>query len=517
MSAGQAAALVKDNDTVSLPGHGGGILVAECVLEAIEKRFLETGRPRNLFLFHVSGMGNKKDQGPSHFAHTGMVRKVLGGHWGWSPTMSQMAINNEIEAYTLPQGVLSLLLREIGSKRAGLVTRVGLGTYADPRVEGGKLNSRTQEDIVQVVNLGGEELLFYKAFPIDVAIIQGSTADEEGNISLENEPSNLEMYATAQAAYNSGGIVIAQVKRLVQAKQIPPRHVQIPGFMIKALVVNPSQWQSIEGENNVGFAGSYRIPLSQMPRLEFDPRKWVARRAALELRPDTIVNLGFGIADGVANIAAEEGLIGKFNFCIEQGLIGGIPAKGDIFGACLNPDAVVDAPSQFDFFHGGGLDMAFLGMAQSDEKGNVNVSKFGASITGAGGFVDISQNTRKVTFCGTFTAGGVRIVCENGKLRIAREGKFRKFVPAVEQITFNGDLARGRKQEILYVTERAVFSLMPEGLTLTEIAPGLDLEKDILGQMEFRPRIADPLKTMDQKIFLDCPMGLESSPPWSGK
>jgi propionate CoA-transferase len=287
--------------------------------------------------------------------------------------------------------------------------------------------------------------------------------------------------------------------------------------MVSAIVVNPQQWQTCEGENNTGFAGEYRIPLSEMPPLEFGPRKWVARRAAMELRPGIIVNLGFGIADGVANIAAEEGLIGKFNFCIEQGLIGGIPAKGDIFGACLNPDAVIDAPSQFDFFHGGGLDMAFLGMAQADAKGNLNVSRFGDSVTGAGGFVDISQNTRKVTFCGTFTAGGVQIACEDGKLRIVQEGKFKKFVPGVEQITFNGDVARQRGQEILYVTERAVFALRPEGLTLTEIAPGMDLEKNILGQMEFRPLIAEPLALMDRRIFLDQPMNLHSAAAWSGK
>jgi propionate CoA-transferase len=445
-----------------------------------------------------------------------MIRRSLGGHWGWSPALSRMAVDNEIEAYTLPQGVLSLLMREIAAKRVGLLTRVGIGTFADPRVEGGRLNARAKEDIVELVRIGGEELLLYKAFPIDAAIIQGSTADVEGNITLENEPSNLEMFATAQAAYNSGGVVIAQVKRVVQARQIRARNVQIPGFMVSAIVVNPDQWQTCEGENNTGFAGEYRIPLSEMPPLESGPRKWVARRAAMELRPGAIVNLGFGIADGVANIAAEEGLIGKFTFCIEQGLIGGIPAKGDIFGACLNPDAVIDAPSQFDFFHGGGLDMAFLGMAQADAGGNLNVSRFGASVTGAGGFVDISQNTRKVTFCGTFTAGGVEIACENGTLRVVKEGKFKKFIPRVEQITFNADVARRQRQEILYVTERAVFALRPQGFTLTEIAPGMDLERDILGQMEFRPPIAEPLAVMDKRIFLDQPMNLAGENVWAG-
>jgi propionate CoA-transferase len=443
-----------------------------------------------------------------------MIRRSLGGHWGWSPALSRMAVENVIEAYTLPQGVLSLLMREIAAGRIGLLTRVGIGTFADPRVEGGRLNASARDSIVELVHIEGEELLLYKAFPIDVAVIQGSIADTAGNITMENEPSNLEMLATAQAAYNSGGIVIAQVKRVVRAGELEARSVQIPGFLVSAVVVNPGQWQTCEGENNIGFSGRYRIPLDGMPPLEFGARKWIARRAAMELRPGAIVNLGFGIADGVANIAAEEGLIGKFTFCIEQGLIGGIPAKGDIFGACLNPDALIDAPSQFDFFHGGGLDMAFLGMAQADAKGNLNVSRFGASVTGAGGFVDISQNTRKVTFCGTFTAGGVNIVCENGRLRIAREGKFKKFVPAVEQITFNADVARRRGQEILYVTERAVFALRPEGFTLTEIAPGVDLEKDILDQMEFRPRIDGAPALMDERIFLDQPMDLSGGQAW---
>lgn len=517
MSAAQAAALVKNNATILMSGHGGGVLEADFALAGIEKRYLETGEPKNLTLVHVSGVGNKDEKGVSRFAHKGMVKRVIGGHWGWSPKMVKLALDNEIEAYTLPQGVLSLLMREIAAKRVGLITRVGLGTFADPRIDGGRLNAAAKEDLVELVRPAGEELLLYKAFPIDAVVLQGSTADTDGNISLELEPSNLEVLACAQAAYNSGGTVIFQVKRVVGPRQIRPRDVNIPGFMVSAVVVNPDQWQTVEGEYNVGFAGDYRVPLSAMPSLEFGPRKWVARRAAMELRPGAVVNLGFGIADGVANIAAEEGLLDDFVFCIEQGLIGGIPSKGDIFGTCLNPDALIDAPSQFDFFHGGGLDMAFLGMAQADAKGNLNVSRFGSAITGAGGFIDISQNTKKVTFCGTFTAGGVDISCEDGKLRVVREGKIRKFVHQVEHITFNGELARRRGGEILYVTERAVFSLEQEGLTLTEIAPGIDLERDVLATMDFRPRIAEKLKTMDSRIFHDAPMGLRSEPQWGKK
>ncbi|HOV37797.1 MAG TPA: CoA-transferase [Spirochaetales bacterium] len=508
MSAADAATLIKNNSTVLMSGHGGGVLEADFVLREIEKCYLETGEPKNLTLVHVSGVGNKNEKGVSRFAHKGMVKRVIGGHWGWSSKMAQLALDNEIEAYTLPQGVLSLLMREIAAKRVGLLTKVGLGTFADPRIDGGRLNTAAKEDLVELVHLAGEELLLYKAFPIDAVVLQGSTADTDGNISLELEPSNLEVLACAQAAYNSGGIVICQVKRIVQPKQLRPRNVHIPGFMVSAVVVNPDQWQTVEGEYNAGFSGEYRVPLSAMPKLEFGPRKWVARRAAMELQPGAVVNLGYGIADGVANIAAEENILEDIIFCIEQGLIGGIPSKGDIFGTCLNPDALIDAPSQFDFFHGGGLDMTFLGMAQADAKGNVNVSRFGTAITGAGGFIDISQNTKKVTFCGTFTAGGVDIACENGVLRIVREGKIRKFVSKVEHITFNGDLARACGQKILYVTERAVFSLEPEGFTLIEIAPGIDLERDVLSHMDFRPRIARELKKMDNRIFKNTGMNL---------
>ena len=477
MSSRQAADLIKDTSTLLLTGSGGGLMDADYVCEGIEKRFLETGSPKDMTFIHISGIGNRKDKGVSRFAHKGMVKRVVGGHWGWSPTMVKLALDNEIEAYNLPQGALSLLTREIAAKRKGLLTRVGLKTFVDPRVEGGRLNAAAKEDLVETITIGGEEILFYKAFPVDVAVIRGTTADEEGNISMEQEAADLDVLSAAQAAHNSGGIVIAQVKRLVQRKQLRPRSVQVPGFLVDAVVVDPNQWQTCEGETNLGYSGEFRAPMSALPELEFDLRKWVARRAALELRPDAVVNLGFGIADGVANVAVEEGIFENFVFCIEQGLIGGIPAKGDIFGASFNPDAIIDAPYQFDFFHGGGLDMAFLGMAQTDAEGNINVSKFGAVIPGSGGFIDISQCAKKVVFCGNFTAGGLAVECSEGRLRIRNEGKIKKFVPKVEQITFSGSYARELRQEILYVTERAVFELRPEGFTLTEVAPGIDLER----------------------------------------
>ena len=514
MTAKQASGLIKNNDTILITGSGGGLMDADFIYQAIEKRFLETGEPNNLTLVHVTGIGNRKEKGISRFAHKGMIKRVVGGHWFWSPQMIKLAFENEIEAYNLPQGVLSLLMREIAGGRKGLLTSLGLITFIDPRREGGKLNQITKEDLVELVNITGEELLFYKSFPINVAIVRGTTADEEGNISVEQEAANLDILSSAQAAYNSSGIVIAQVKRLAQRKTLNPQMVKIPGFMVRALVVNPEQWQTCEGEYNPSFSGEIRIPMHEIESLDFDIRKIVARRAAMELKPGAIVNLGFGIADGVANITAEEHLSEKIVFTIEQGLIGGVPAKGDIFGAAFNPDAIIDAPYQFDFYHGGGLDMTFLGMAQADQEGNVNVSKFGENLPGCGGFIDISQNAKEVIFCASFTAGGLKVSIENDELKIVQEGRVKKFIVEVEQITFSGEWAAQHNQRVLYVTERAVFKLNKDGLELVEIAHGVDLERDILAQMDFVPKISESLKTMDPRIFRPEKMNLEEEIKW---
>ena len=508
ITAEQASQLIKKNDTVLITGSGGGLMDAEFIYQAIEKRFLETGTPEDITLVHVTGIGSGNKTGITHFAHKGLIKRVVGGHWGWSAEMIKLAIDNEIEAYNLPQGILSLLTREIAGGRNGLLTRVGLKTFIDPRLEGGKLNQKASEDLVELVNMGGEELLFYKSFPINVTILRGTTADEEGNISVEQEAVDLDITSAAQAAYNSKGIVIAQVKRLAPKKTLNPRLVKVPGFMVDAVVVNPDQWQTSEGEYNPSFSGEVRIPMDEIATLDFNIRKIVARRAALELKVGTIVNLGFGISDGVANIAAEEGLSDKIILTVEQGIVGGVPAKGAIFGAGFNPDVILDAPSQFDFYHGGGLDTTFLGMAQVDQHGNVNVSKFGKNIPGAGGFIDISQNAKKVVFCATFTAGGLKVDISGGRLKILQEGKVIKFIPDVEQITFSGEYAIQHNQEVFYVTERAVFKLITDGLELIEIAPGVDLERDILAQMEFRPIISDSLKTMEARIFKPEKMNL---------
>jgi propionate CoA-transferase len=363
------------------------------------------------------------------------------------------------------------------------------------------MNKRAQEPLVELVNFQGREMLFYKAFPINVSIIRGTTADEDGNISVELEGLDLHILSSAQAAYNCGGIVIAQVKRIVKRGTLNPRLVRVPGHLVNAVVQDPLQWQTSEAEYNPSICGINKVPMGSIPRLDFGIRKFVARRAALELRPCAVVNLGIGIADGVANIAAEEGILDDFIFSIEMGVIGGVPTKGVIFGAAWNPDCIISMPCQFDFYHGGGLDMAFLGMGETDPSGNVNVSRLGKKITGSGGFIDISQNAKTMVFCSTFTNGEILVDTKEGKLTILKEGSTKKFRNQVAQISFSGEFAAQKGQQVLYVTERAVFKLENRKLVLTEIAPGIDLEKDILAQMEFTPVIADNLKTMDSVIF----------------
>lgn len=503
-----AARLIDDGATVLITGSGGGLMDADFVFEGIEQRFLDIGHPRDLTLIHATGIGTREHTGLSRFAHEGLVRRVIGGHWAWSPEMIALALDNRIEAYNLPQGVLSLLTREIAAGRPGLITHVGLQTFVDPRQAGGKLNEVTTEDLVERITLDDHEQLFYRSLPIDVTILRGTTADEHGNISVEQEAATLDVLPAAQAAHNSGGTVIAQVKRMAQKRTLHPRQVQVPAPLVDAVVVHPEQRQTVESAYNPSFSGELRMPLDAIEPLPFGVRKIVARRAALELQAGAVVNLGFGMADGVANVAAENGQMDAVTFSVEQGIIGGVPAKGDIFGAGYNPDAIIDATHQFDFYHGGGLDITFLGMAQVDRHGNVNVSKFGRQLPGCGGFIDISQNTSTVIFCGTFTAGGLEADVADGQLAIQTEGKINKFVDNVEQITFSGAYARQHDQRVLYVTERAVFRLTKDGVELIEIAPGIDLEADVLDRMAFTPSVHPSLATMDARIFRPDSMAL---------
>ncbi|HXP78170.1 MAG TPA: CoA-transferase [Stellaceae bacterium] len=500
-SADNAVALIRDGDTVALIGGGGGLVEASCLFTAVEKRFLTTGHPRDLFVVHALGIGDRKTRGMNCFAHEGMVRRVIGGHWVWSPRMQALARDEKIEAYVLPGGVTMQLFREIGAGRPGLFTHVGLGTFVDPRLEGGRLNKRAREDLVEVVEVAGREFLRYKPFPVNVALIRGSAADAHGNISLEQEPANLDIYAAALAAHNSGGTVIAQVRNAVDVGSLPARAVRVPGVLVDAVVVDPEQRMTYDIVHDPSLSGERRAPVPLEPPQPFTVRQAIARRAAMELADGAVINYGFGIPDAVAKLVAARGELDRYCQTIEHGTYGGTLLDGTLFGFARNPSAMIDAPSQFDFYSGGGLDIAFLGFGEVDAKGHVNVSKLGGLPIGPGGFIDIAQNARKVVFCGTFDTKGTEIKTGDGKLAVLRQGEVKKLVRAVEQITFSGTEALRRGQQAIYVTERAVFRLTPDGILLEEIAPGVDLRRDVLERMDFAPLLPRDPAIMPSECF----------------
>jgi propionate CoA-transferase len=493
VSAEQAVALIKDGDTVGLTGSGGGMMEASCLFATVEKRFLETGHPTNLTLVHALGIGDRKTRGLNCFAHEGMVKRVVGGHWLWSPRMQELARTEKIEAYVLPAGVIMQLYREIGAGRPGLLTHVGLGTFVDPRHDGGRMNRSAKQELVELIEIDGRILLRYKPFPVHVALIRGSFADAQGNISLEQEAANLDIYAAALAAHNSGGKVIAQVRTAVEVGSLPARSIRIPNAIVDAVVVDPGQSMTYDIVYDPTLSGERQgFALAEPPR-PFTVREVIARRAADELREDAVVNYGFGMPDAVAKIVAARGELDHYYQTIEHGMYGGTLLDGILFGFVRNPTAMIDAPSQFDFYAGGGLDIAFLGFGELDAAGNVNVSKLGGLTIGPGGFIDIAQNAKKIVFCGTFDTKGTEIETGEGQLRITRHGDVRKLVQSVDQITFSGGQAVRQGQEVLYVTERAVFRLMEQGIALIETAPGIDIRQDILERMDFAPFIpTDP-------------------------
>lgn len=507
----EAVKLVKDGDTLVISSFLSYSL-PESLCKALGERYAETKSPRDLTLFMSAPVGVNDGSGVEHLAQEGLFRRVYAAHLNLHPTMGRMAVDGAFEAYNLPQGVMSRMCREMAAHSPGIFTHVGLNTFADPRVEGCKINSRTTEDIVEVVEIAGREYLHYKPIPMDVAFIRGTVADEMGNISVEREGVSIDVLPLAQAVHNNGGKVIVQVGSIVPAGALDPWKVKIPGMLVDALVLpdDPGdQVQSRAGEFDGSLCGEGRTDDSDLKPVPLDAKKIIGRRAAMELKKDIVVNLGIGVAEYVSKVAREEGFTDIMTLTVESGAIGGAPLSGKAFGANVNVDLIIDQPSMFDLYDGGGLDQAYLGLAQVDAAGNVNVSRFNGRLAGCGGFIDITQNSRKVHFCGTFTAGGLEIETGNGELKILREGRGKKFVRAVDQITFSAQYACRSNQPVLFITERAVFRLTADGPELIEIAPGIDLQRDILDQMDFAPRISPELKTMDARIFRDEKMGLK--------
>jgi propionate CoA-transferase len=510
VTADVAVNMVRDGWVLGAEGFVGCCTADELYL-ALEKRFVETGRPKNVTLIHSSGPGDAATRGINRIAHPGMFKRVISGHYGLVPMIGKLALQNDFEAYNLPQGILTNFYRAVAGRKPGVFSKVGLGTFADPRLQGGKISEKAVEDIVEIVKIAGEEWLFMKSFPVNCVFIRGTTADTRGNITMEREALVVDALAMAMAARNSGGIVIAQVERIANPETLHPHNVIVPGIMVDYVVVSRPEYhmQNFGAQFRPELCGEIRVPITSIKALPLDKRKVMARRANLELRPYDVMNLGIGYPLAVAAVANEENILNYLTMTVEPGIIGGMPLGGDNFGCSVNPEAVISMPDQFDFYDGGGLDLTCLGFAQVDPNGNVNAHKFGTRVAGCGGFIDISQNSKRVLYMGTFTSGGLELAVADGQMKIVKEGKTKKFINNCEQITSSSQFSESQGQEVFYITERCVFKLIEGKLELIEIAPGIDLEKDILAQMEFRP-VMRKIELMDKRLFLEPNVDIHS-------
>jgi propionate CoA-transferase len=504
----EAASLVRDGDRLTVGGSGSLLQVPETLLAALDKRFTTSGSPVDLDVWHVMGLGDHTGRGVDHLARPRLVRRFVSSHFVLSPAEQELIAREQVEAIGLPAGTITLLYREIAAGRPGLLTDIGLGTYVDPRQEWGRMNSRTEAGLSELVTLGGREWLFYPSLAIDVAVIRASEADRAGNLTMNDEAAYSDNLALAQAAHNCGGLVLAEVKRVVDAGEIPASQVRVPGALVDYVVLTDYPYQTpitAEDPTRTGTRPNCEV---SVPVLPLDHRKLIARRAAMELRRGQLANLGVGMANGISYVALEEGIIDSLTLTVEQGIFGGLPGVGLDSGTAVNPSAIIDMTSQFDLIDGGALDLAGLAFAQVDAAGNVNVARVGRTPIGPGGFIDISQKAHTVLFCGTFRGGGIRVDVTPDGVRIRREGRYPKIVERVDAITFSAERAIAQGQRVYYITERAVFRLAEHGLELIEIAPGIDLRRDVLELLPFMPVIAEPLQTMDTRLFRPERMGL---------
>ncbi|HIH3441964.1 TPA: acyl CoA:acetate/3-ketoacid CoA transferase [Escherichia coli] len=508
LSAQEAVNYIPDEATLCVLGAGGGILEATTLITALADKYKQTQTPRNLSIISPTGLGDRADRGISPLAQEGLVKWALCGHWGQSPRISELAEQNKIIAYNYPQGVLTQTLRAAAAHQPGIISDIGIGTFVDPRQQGGKLNEVTKEDLIKLVEFDNKEYLYYKAIAPDIAFIRATTCDSEGYATFEDEVMYLDALVIAQAVHNNGGIVMMQVQKMVKKATLHPKSVRIPGYLVDIVVVDPDQTQLYGGAPvNRFISGDFTLDDSTKLSLPLNQRKLVARRALFEMRKGAVGNVGVGIADGIGLVAREEGCADDFILTVETGPIGGITSQGIAFGANVNTRAILDMTSQFDFYHGGGLDVCYLSFAEGDQHGNVGVHKFNGKIMGTGGFIDISATSKKIIFCGTLTAGSLKTEITDGKLNIVQEGRVKKFIRELPEITFSGKIALERGLDVRYITERAVFTLKEDGLHLIEIAPGVDLQKDILDKMDFTPVISPELKLMDERLFIDAAMG----------